>query len=281
MLPFVDISQWQGRYPMAEDKGPMVMMKASGSDTGSDYLDPELDTNYADAKNADKIPFMYHLPGDLNPISEAHYYFNAISPLAVGDGYALDIEPTNNWGPDEVAQFIQAFWELTHTYPWVYADISRVQSGIFSKVPNCGLWLAAPSYLFSQNVPNVPTYIAQQGPAVNNVDQDMFFGTLEELKAYTLQSTKIIVPSTPTPTPVVSTSPPAQTTAEPAKPVETVSTQPTSPLGKLGNATLPPSTTPKPAVSNEPKPSQLPTITHPVVKLNWWQRFLKWLMSLF
>jgi len=192
MIPFIDISGiGQGKYSLLNYKNKMLMMKSSGGDAGY-YLDSQLVNNYAGAKKLGIIPFMYHVAGNNNPVDEAKYYLEAVSPLSKGDGYALDIEPTCYWTPAEVLQFVKTVYNKTKCYPWVYMDISRYNSADWSAVyALCGKWLAAPSYSFSATIPNVGIYIAQQGSVVNGVDTDMFFGTLEELLAYTFQYTPV------------------------------------------------------------------------------------------
>lgn len=188
-IPFHDISYVQGQYDMAANTDPMVMMKASGFYTASlvPYLDAQLDRNYALAKQYGKIPFMYHffVPA-ADPITQAEYFLRAISPLAVGDGYALDVEIDDPDLVQKVLTFAKRHYANTGCYPWVYIDRYLRQKYDWSPVFSlCSEWIAAPDVPYSAEVPGVGVYVAQQGPIVNGVDTDEYFGTLESLKSYT------------------------------------------------------------------------------------------------
>lgn len=218
-VPFIDISGvGQGAYPLTNYNDKMLMMKSSGGDAGL-YLDSQLVNNYANAKKKGIIPFMYHVAGAFTPYEEATFYLQAVSPLTQGDGYALDLEPTCNWTPAEVLIFVQQVHNKTNCYPWVYMDRSRYASADWSAVyALCGKWIAAPDIPFSATIPGVGVYIAQQGPVVNGVDTDMFFGTLEELIAYTYLNT-VTTPK------IIST--PKQAISEPKTPETSTTSTPT------------------------------------------------------
>jgi hypothetical protein len=241
MLPFVDISYAQGEYNVVANTDQMLMMKASGGDNGL-YLDNQLDRNYANAKAAGKIPFMYHFFG--GEPTEANYFFEAVSPLSVGDGYALDIERGSSWNPQtdsdavsKVLEFVQLFHGHTTTYPWVYMNISTFLMYDWTPVTTlCGVWIAAPSYSFEATVPINHVYIAQQGPVVNGVDTDMFFGILDELKAYTYQGQ---APTTTTTTVTTTTTLPPKTTTTTASTSTSTTTSSSTTTTRSTTTTLP------------------------------------------
>jgi len=268
MLPFEDISYAQGPYNMSANTDPMVMMKASGYYTGSlqPYLDSQLDRNYADAKQYGKIPYMYHffVPA-VDPNVQAAWFLRAVSPLAVGDGYAVDVEID---GPNLVADvytFVTDHHKNTGCYPWVYINRYLRQKYDWSAVfALCSEWIAAPDVAYTANIPGVGVYVAQQGPIVNGVDTDEYFGTLESIKSYTygyvkpqpvpvaqptpasVPATPVVVSPTPTPTPV-----PVTVTPSPTAPV-TVDT-PVS--------TRPPESSLSVAAENKNNPSRNSTLT--------------------
>lgn len=234
MVPFHDISYAQGNYDMAANTDPMVMMKASGYYTGSlqPYLDSQLDNNYANAKKYGKIPFMYHyfVPAvDAN--TQAAYFLQAVSPLVVGDGYAVDVEIDGPNLVQDVLTFVTKHHANTGCYPWVYIDRYLRQKYDWSSVfALCSEWIAAPDVSYDAVIPGVGIYVAQQGPIVNGVDTDEYFGTLESLKSYTYGYVAPVTPippasSTVTPPTITDVTPPPITVTPPV----TVSTPVASP----------------------------------------------------
>lgn len=244
-IPFHDISYAQGVYNMAANTDPMVMMKASGYYTGSlqPYLDAQLVNNYANAKKYGKIPFMYHFfVPSVDALAQAHYFLAAVSPLAVGDGYAVDVEIDGPNLVQDVYTFVTEHHKNTGCYPWVYIDRYLRQKYDWSSVfALCSEWIAAPDVSFDANIPGVGIYVAQQGPIVNGVDTDEYFGTLESLKSYTYG----YQPPAPIPTPAPPTPPPLPPipTPEPPQPAPTPEPKPE------------PTPTPKP----DPTPPTKPT----------------------
>lgn len=215
-LKFVDISYAQGEYNMSLNGDLMVAMKASGFYTVSKqpYLDAQLDRNYANTTSAGKVPILYHFAGGADPTVEASYFISAASPLADGDVYALDWEIENDDPVGWVNTFTNHVHAVTGAWPLVYMDIDRLNRFDWSIVlENCGLWLAAPSFGFDDTIPNVnKTYVAQQGPIVNGVDTDAWFGTIEELKEYAYHTPV----SQPDPEPASTPTPPPATPASPS-----------------------------------------------------------------
>jgi len=228
-LPFHDISYAQGVYDMTADPNPIVMIKMSGGDgpIGSElYFDSQAYNNYTNAVKTGKAPAGYHFAGAGDPVAEADYFYRAMSPLAENDVMALDWEIEGYTG-DPVAwclSFVTEIHNKCGVWPLIYLNISTLNGHDWSPVlANCGLWLAAPSYGFDETIPEVKvTYVAQQGPIVNGVDTDAFFGTLDEFKKYGYHA----------PAPVVAPAVPLSSTTAPSPPspvTEPVSTTPTSP----------------------------------------------------
>ena len=235
-IPFVDISYANGNYNMAANTDLMVMMKASGFYTGSlqPYIDSELDNNYANAKKYDKIPYMYHyfVPA-VSALVQAAWFLRCVSPLTVGDGYAVDVEIDGPNLVQDVLTFVTEHHKNTGCYPWVYIDRYLRQKYDWSSVfALCSEWLAAPDVPFNVNISGVGVYVAQQGPIVNGVDTDEYFGTLESLKSYTYGYHAPAV-AVSEPTPVISTPTVVQTTTSTSEPVETPSTEATTPVAPI------------------------------------------------
>lgn len=304
-ITFKDISYAQGAYNMAANTDPMVMMKASGFYTSAKtpYLDTQLTTNYANAKKYGKIPFMYHFAGGADPLTEAKYFIEAVSPLTVGDGYALDFEidianPVN-W----VLVFVQHVHDVTGCWPWVYVDRSRREAFDWSPVFSlCSEWIAAPDVSFDANIPGVGVYVAQQGPIVNGVDTDEYFGTLESLRSYTYgykaPETQTPAPESvpqpttspqepvaaPVPSPSTPTGVPAQTAQAPAAqaPVQVPETVPAAsnpqPVPQVIDVVMPVKTptaapTPKVVQTTTPSPKAVPAPSTSLIAriIAWWR----------
>lgn len=268
MIPFKDISYAQGAWNMDTDSDPIVAMKASGAYTVSKvpYLDTQLVRNYADAIRLGKVPILYHFAGGGDPNTEAAYFIAAIHPLAEGDVYALDWEVEY---PDPVGwvnTFVDKVHAATGAYPLVYMDIDRLNrfdwTSVFAK---CPLWCAAPSFGWNDTLPVKYVVSAQQGPVVNGVDTDMWFGTLEGIKkcAYHVPQAQPPAPQ-PTPQPAP-TPPPTSPTPQPLPP-------PTAPPPVIVPP-QPPTPTPVPPTP-QPQPKPAPP---PQVKPSLWQRILLWI----
>lgn len=238
---FNDISYAQGLYDMDSDPNAMIMMKASGFYTvaKTPYLDSQLVNNYASATRLGKVPFMYHFAGGADPVVEASYFATAVAPITVGDGYALDFEIDTDDNPGWCLAFLDHFTQVVGTAPWWYIDRDRRSRGDWSAVSaKYGEWIAAPDVPFDANIANVGMYIAQQGPIVNGHDTDMFFGTLEQAKAYTHQA--VPPPAEPIPTRVAPAPTPTTTVPPVVAPIPVPEPPTTPPVPELPNPEAPP-----------------------------------------
>lgn len=201
MILFKDISYAQGVYDMGSNPDQAIMMKMSGFYTGSlqPYYDAQAARNYNNAVAAGKVPLMYHFAGGADPIAEADFFIGACSPLAENDLMALDWEIQHADPVGWCLAFVNRVHERTGMWPWVYMNMSTANAYDWSPVfNNCGYWCAAPSYGFDDALPVKYPQIAQQGPIVNGVDTDAFFGTLDQLKKYGYHA---VAPPVPVPTP--------------------------------------------------------------------------------
>lgn len=306
MIPFVDISYAQGNYNMAANTDPMVMMKASGFYTGSlqPYIDSQLVNNYANAIKYHKIPYMYHyFVPEVPALTQAAWFLRCVSPLAVGDGYAVDVEIDGPNLVQDVLTFVQKHHENTGCYPWVYINRYLRQKYDWSSVfALCSEWIAAPDVSFDANIPGIGIYVAQQGPIVNGVDTDEYFGTLQSLLSYTYGYVKPTVSIAPAPkTPQTAAPAQAVPPTEPAQVSVTASESKPSPTTET--ASVAPVQVSVPSISSPPangetKPTQTePTSTTPLsnknqypknnttiqqkTSISWWQEIINWLKRVF
>lgn len=251
MLPFKDISQYQGAYNMSADNNQLIAIKMSGGDAGL-YFDSRAAANYDNAAHAGKVIIQYHFAGGQDPTAEANFFLKACSPFAENDVYCLDWEIEHGDPVGWVNTFTQVVHAATGAWPLVYMDIDRCNRFDWNPVfANCGLWLAAPSYGWNENAPVHHTYVAQQGPIVNGVDTDMWFnGDINSVKAYGHHTAPAPTPTPePTPVPVPTPQPDPIPTPEPTpEPQPEPSPEPTPtptplPTPDPGPIVLPPDTT--------------------------------------
>ena len=232
MLYGLDVSVYNNYVPGNED---FVNVKIGGGDAGL-YYDTKANYNYNTARNAGKITGGYWFAGGNSPQSEADFFVQGMKPFNEYDLFELDWE-INISDPVAWCQaFLNQVYVQTGVHPLIYMDISRVNSYNWTPVlQTSGLWLAAPSIPYNANAPVNVTYVMQQGPVVNGIDQDVFFGTREELQAYGYHA-----PVAPV---VVSTPEPVQSTTPVVKPITTTPTQVTTPIVKTSIA-------PEPVINN-------------------------------
>lgn len=181
--------------------------------------------NYEGAKAAGFIVGGYHKVGWTDPIVEADFFLEAMSPLADGDLLAYDKEPNSdvtvppNWSEWEQA-FVQRIHDRTGVWPFDYSNISMYNAmpreGV---VVNCGPWVAAPSWSFDAALPVKDVVMLQQGPTAqvpgipdNVTDTNAFFGTKEQLLSYAYKTPQ------PTPGPADPVTPPVPEPATPPVP---------------------------------------------------------------
>jgi hypothetical protein len=249
MLNGLDVSSWNNYTPGSED---FVMIKMSGGDAGL-YMDSKAAINYSKAASAGKVVGGYHFAGGTDPVAEADYFVRAMSPLAENDVYALDWEIQHADPVGWCLAFVNEVHSKIGVWPLIYLNISTTNTYDWSPVlTNCGLWLAAPSYSFDSNAPVSHTYVMQQGPIVNGIDSDAFFGTREQLQAYGWHAT-----ASPTPTSVQAPAPIPTPTPTPA-PV---------PVPDPGTV-IPPTPTPVPPKPRPPVPAPIPP------KVSWLQAII-------
>lgn len=233
-LPFQDISYAQGDYDMGANTDEIIAIRMSSGDGGL-HFDTQATKNYDAAHAAGKVIIQYHFGGTADPTTEANFFVEACSPFAENDIYCLDVERGQDAG------WVNTFAEVVHTatgcWPLVYMNISTANS-VYPGVTDCGLWLAAPSWGFDQEITELHsgiTYVAQQGPIVNGVDSDMFFAPdLDHVKAYGYKVPVVpapVPPTEPTPAPTVPTPDPTPVpapapTPEPTNPDPVSTTSP-------------------------------------------------------
>ena len=189
-------------------------------------------------------------------------------------------------------EFLDSVYAQTGVRPFIYMDISRVNAYDWSSVfAEYGLWLAAPSIPYADNAPIKYIYVMQQGPVIMGIDQDVFFGTREQLLAYGYHAPVVapapVRPSIPepvqVPTPVIQPQT-VQTTTLTPQPVQTAPVQPTE---QSTAPVTPPATDPKQTmvtpqnsfVAQKSKSSKVGLSSSLSNSSSWWTRLVKWILS--
>lgn len=249
--PAIDVSQWQGDINFGGVPQDIVIIKMSGGDNGL-YYDSKASVNYYRAKQAGKAVAGYHFAGGTDPIAEAQQFLRAMSPLDVDDVMVLDWEVQHPNPVEWCRQFTQYIHDQAGIWCLVYINISTCNAYNWAPVlSNCGLYIAAPSFGWDDVIPVKWPVVMQQGPYIRdtgiqgNIDSDMFFGTVDQFKAYGFHAPAAITPVPVSEQPPVPVPPPAPPVPEPL-PVPT------------------PTPTPKPAPEPAPQTTSL------------WQTVLGW-----
>lgn len=265
---FNDISENNGAYNMDTDTNPAIAMRVSTGELMR--FDHEASRNYANAIRTGKVPILYHYAGNNDPVQEAELFLAAVAPLAGGDIYDLDAElgQSREWKQ----AFIDHVRSKTDgTSPWDYMNQSTTKA-LGGPIDGCALWLAAPDWGFSEDVPGVGVYMAQQGPIVNGHDTNAFFGTLEQLKAYGYHAQQAsITPDVPAP-PAPDPAPQPEPVVVP-EPVAVVDPTPAPAIplpGLVNNVPTPPVVEPVTPVQPPAAPAQVVVVATP--HQSFWQK---------
>lgn len=283
MFPFKDISENQGVYDMSANTDPIIAIRMS---TGVlNRFDEQATRNYNNASKAGKIIIQYHYCGKGDPTAEADLFISACKPFAQFDCYAIDAELGQSQAWKQT--FVAAVHAATGCWPLNYMNISTAND--LGALPNCGTWLAAPSWGFTQTITELKVglvYVAQQGPIVGGVDTDMFFApSLEDVKKYGFNyqpPAAAPLPQAPVPAPVVTAAP---TPPPPPTVLPTLVNNVPSPTPVTPPAENPVSVTPTPASGQgtvNPTPVTAPVNTSVIstTELSFWQKLLQWVKNL-
>lgn len=224
----VDVSFYQGQidWPVVKNSGiDIAIIKMGGGDAGL-YADSKATANYYGAKNAGVSIGGYWFAGGGDAVNEADCFISYMSPMEENDVFCLDWEIPHNDPVNWCSSFLTRVHDRTGVWPLLYINLATLNAYDWSPVlKNCGLWLAAwnddPEALLTDH-----TYVMHQYSSngsvpgiAGRVDLDMWFGTIEQFKAYGYKIPGSIpdpVPGpTPEPTPVP---PPPEPTPSPEPP---------------------------------------------------------------
>ncbi len=254
-----DVSMWQGviNWPAFNPGANFVFIKATGGDDGL-YTDSKFYYNRdgVRALGVDMPHGFYHFAGGGDPIAEADYFIDRVSPLQPGEVVVLDWEI---YHPDPVG------WSLTWVRrvkarlgfnPVIYTNQNRVITLPWQPVvdENCGLWVAHYGYTENEDVPIKwwPFYAWHQTgssgtfPGIaGRVDTDWFFANVPS-DFYKYGAPSPVIPA-PVPTP-----PPPPPTPTPEPTPTPVPTPPPAPEP----VPVPQPPTPEPVPTPTPAPQK-------------------------
>lgn len=201
-ITVADISRWQGNINFDEfcKHVDAVIIKATGSDGGL-YTDGKLKTNQQGFRSRSKPVWYYHYKGSGTPQEQAQYFLSAIGGLQPGEAVVLDDENETKVNVTFDGAFADEIKKLTGLNNVVYSNLSRFQNVNLQalKDRNLGAWVAkygandgtiggagaAPAgldvaiimwqYTSRAVIPGCPD---------NTVDVSLFYGSLDQFKAY-------------------------------------------------------------------------------------------------
>lgn len=139
----IDVSNWQAGINLAAVPADFVIMKAT---QGTNYISPDCDRQYQQAKKAGRLLGVYHYVAGGNAQAEADYFVNNIKGYIGEAILVLDWEAEQNhaWGNYEyLKQVARRVKERTGVIPIIYS-MAGIYNGIsaVAKELNAGLWIA-------------------------------------------------------------------------------------------------------------------------------------------
>lgn len=139
----IDISNWQAGINLAAVPADFVIMKAT---QGTNYISPDCDRQYQQAKQAGRLLGVYHYVSGGNAVGEADFFVNNIKGYIGEAILVLDWESEQNsaWGNEAyLEQLVHRVIERTGVKPLIYSMASRyAQVAAVAKKLDCGLWIA-------------------------------------------------------------------------------------------------------------------------------------------
>lgn len=139
----IDISNWQAGINLAAVPADFVIMKAT---QGTNYISPDCDRQYQQAKQAGRLLGVYHYVSGGNAVGEADFFVNNIKGY-IGEAILVldwEIEQNHAWGNYEyLKQVARRVKERTGVIPIIYS-MAGIYNGIsaVAKELNAGLWIA-------------------------------------------------------------------------------------------------------------------------------------------
>lgn len=200
----IDVSSWQTGIDISQVDCDFVITKAT---EGTNYINPDCDRVYQQAKTLGKCLGVYHFAKGGDPIAEANYFVNNVKGYIGEAILVLDYEGSAvNNGPLWANVFMTQVYNLTGIRPMLYTSASVISSYDWSKVRanDFGLWVAGYKYGYNTiygymsdiQIPyntgawgeNVAMYQYTSRGRLNgysgNLDLNVFYGDVNAWKRY-------------------------------------------------------------------------------------------------
>ena len=200
----IDVSSWQTGIDISQVDCDFVITKAT---EGTNYINPDCDRVYQQAKSLGKCLGVYHFAKGVDPIAEANYFVNNVKGYIGEAILVLDYEGSAvNNGPLWANVFMTQVYNLTGIRPMLYTSASVISSYDWSKVRanDFGLWIAGYKYGYNTiygymsdiQIPyntgawgeNVAMYQYTSSGRLNgysgNLDLNVFYGDVNAWKRY-------------------------------------------------------------------------------------------------
>ena len=143
----IDVSEYQGNidFNAVKNSGKsIVYIKAT---EGVTYVDPNFATYYSNASNAGlNIGFYHFFRPDDDPRQQAQFFINTIGSRKPNCRYALDLEVSDGYGPEELTsmaiEFLEEVSALTGKNVVVYTYTNFANTSITSALGAYPVWIA-------------------------------------------------------------------------------------------------------------------------------------------
>ena len=143
----IDVSEYQGNidFNAVKNSGKsIVYIKAT---EGVTYVDPNFATYYSNASNAGlNIGFYHFFRPDDDPRQQAQFFINTIGSWNPNCRYAIDLEITDGYGPEELTsmaiEFLEEVAALTGKNVVVYTYTNFANTSITSALGAYPVWIA-------------------------------------------------------------------------------------------------------------------------------------------
>lgn len=197
-----DISTHQGTIDWNQLKNAIqgVVIKSTGADNGL-YTDGRMAANRNEARRVGVPVWFYHYKGAGSARDQAKYMLQAIGPLREGEAVVIDDENEFKINTTFISEFSDTVKALTGMVPVVYSNLSRFQNVDLAPLRqrNIVAWVAkygsntgaiegsgaTPSGI---DIPIVMWQYTSNarlpGITENTVDMNIFYGTVDQFKAY-------------------------------------------------------------------------------------------------
>lgn len=207
----IDISSWQSGINLAVVPCDFVVIKAT---EGTNYVNPDYERAYNQAKAAGKCLGIYHYANGGNIQAEADYFLANVGNRLGEAILILDWEAGNNasFGSCDYAWckgWLDYVYQKTGVHPILYC--SQSISYKFDNIGNYGLWIAQYANNDPTGYQDAPwnegeytcairqyTSCGRLSGYADNLDLDKFYGSKEDWGKYAVSDkTNVVVPEQP------------------------------------------------------------------------------------